>query len=266
MTPRADVKTNLYYELHGQMSPWLTFVHGGLVDSRTWQQGLPSLAFCRTLTYDLRGYGRSGKPEMDWDISDHARDLLGLWDELGIAQSILLGFSLGGFVSQETAVTAPERVSGLILVSTAARLDQAARAVFLARAAELAHGPIDVELAHHVRRAFSLKFRESQAEAVSDYANDIARNERHVIAHTFDSIASFDQLDQLSLITCPTLILVGEYDEGMHVGYARELAQRISGAKLVTVSGVGHTIHVEAPNVFYELVGEFVKSVNVLAG
>lgn len=73
-----------------------------------------------TIAPDLRGYGRS-RVQADFDMTDHLVDLKTLLDRLHIDRCLLLGWSLGGILAMELALQMPERVSGLILVATAAR-------------------------------------------------------------------------------------------------------------------------------------------------
>lgn len=73
----------------------------------------------KTLSPDLRGYGQS-QTRAAFTMEDHLQDLIHLLDQNHIQQCLILGWSLGGILAMELAVRYPERVSGLILVATAA--------------------------------------------------------------------------------------------------------------------------------------------------
>lgn len=73
----------------------------------------------QTITPDLRGYGKSFYRQ-DFVMQDHLTDIIALLDRLEISQCMVLGWSLGGIISMELALAAPERFSALILVATAA--------------------------------------------------------------------------------------------------------------------------------------------------
>ncbi|HEY9846191.1 MAG TPA: alpha/beta hydrolase, partial [Candidatus Caenarcaniphilales bacterium] len=74
----------------------------------------------RTLAPDLRGYGKS-RTDRDFAIADHLLDLEAVLDRYQIERCLILGWSLGGILALELALKLPERVSGLVLIATAAR-------------------------------------------------------------------------------------------------------------------------------------------------
>ncbi|MEM9772911.1 MAG: alpha/beta hydrolase [Cyanobacteria bacterium P01_D01_bin.73] len=74
----------------------------------------------RVIMPDLRGYGRS-QVRSPFVMTDHLDDLVELLSQRGISQCIVLGWSLGGIIAMELALRFPERVTGLVLVATAAR-------------------------------------------------------------------------------------------------------------------------------------------------
>ena len=74
----------------------------------------------RTLAPDLRGYGAS-RVKQDYALENHLDDLIELLDTQGLNRCIILGWSLGGILALELALRYPQRVTGLILIATAAR-------------------------------------------------------------------------------------------------------------------------------------------------
>ena len=74
----------------------------------------------KTISPDLRGYGKS-RFQGNFIMQDHLTDLEALLDRLQIVKCLILGWSLGGILAMELALKLPERVTGLILIATAAR-------------------------------------------------------------------------------------------------------------------------------------------------
>lgn len=95
---------------------------------------------CRCVSFDQRAHGGS-TTDRPFDLWDSARDGLAVLDALGVERAVLVGTSMGSFVAQRAALLAPDRVAGLLLVSsTAAAEDPAMRAGYLALADAFASG------------------------------------------------------------------------------------------------------------------------------
>ncbi|MCW8946639.1 MAG: alpha/beta hydrolase [Sedimenticola sp.] len=76
----------------------------------------------RLLAVDLRGRGLSDKPESGYTLEDHALDIIGLLDQLGLDQVILGGHSYGGLLGLYMAHRYPERVKKLLVIDAAAEM------------------------------------------------------------------------------------------------------------------------------------------------
>jgi len=216
----------LHYELRGLQGPWLTLVHGGLTPAVAWDEQAARLSdIARVLTFDQRGYGSSSRPADGYSIAQRAQDLLGLWDALGVDESLLVGFSMGGFVAVETTLTAPERVSALLLAGTAAGLDDAQRKDFRKRADEF--------------------------DALGD----------RCLAAGFRGMATFDRRADAGRITCPTIVVHGDHDEAIPPAGGSALHAQIADSRLEVFAGTGHPVHLEEPDRFEALLRELVAAV-----
>jgi pimeloyl-ACP methyl ester carboxylesterase len=113
------IETNgirLHYLEYPGRSPTLVLMHGltanahtfaGLVDS-----GLPN----HLISVDLRGRGLSDKPDSGYSMADHAADIIGLLDGLGLSQVVLGGHSFGGLLTAYIAAYFPDRVSKCVVI------------------------------------------------------------------------------------------------------------------------------------------------------
>jgi pimeloyl-ACP methyl ester carboxylesterase len=83
----------------------------------------------RVLALDLRGRGKSDKPASGYSLSEHAKDVIGLLDSLGIDQVIMGGHSFGGLMSFFMASVYPDRVSRLVVMDAAGAMHPDTRAM-----------------------------------------------------------------------------------------------------------------------------------------
>lgn len=108
----------LAWESSGE-GPAVVFLHPGLWDRRVWdgQVGVFSESN-HVVRYDLRGYGRSSRPEPGASYS-HVDDLAALMDAVGFDSAALIGNSMGGRVAIDFALTHPARLGALVLAAPA---------------------------------------------------------------------------------------------------------------------------------------------------
>lgn len=112
---------SLYYEERGKGSP-LLLVHGTGAYSDLWSPVLNGLAhFHRVIAYDRRGFARSSAAPPG-RLKDHARDAAELLEALGAAPATVVGWSGGGVVALDLAVSHPDHVASLVLAEPAVHL------------------------------------------------------------------------------------------------------------------------------------------------
>ena len=109
----------LYYETHGSGRP-LVLLHGGLmtVDLNFEPILEPLAAHRQVIAVELQGHGHTADTDRPMTIEAFAGDVVGLLDHLGIAQTDLFGFSLGGLVACAVALDQPSRVAKIIVASS----------------------------------------------------------------------------------------------------------------------------------------------------
>ena len=100
-------------------------IHGLTANCRCWDVIASALAPMHQVTaMDLRGRGLSDKPQTGYSEEHHVRDVRSLMDDLELGKAVLLGHSLGGYISMALAAQYPERVEGLILLDAGGDLSQ----------------------------------------------------------------------------------------------------------------------------------------------
>jgi pimeloyl-ACP methyl ester carboxylesterase len=100
-------------------------IHGITANSRFWDCLALALApHHRVIAMDLRGRGLSDKPPTGYSIKHHCKDIAALMDDQGLERPVVMGHSLGAFISLVFAAQYPERVDRLILVDGGGKLSE----------------------------------------------------------------------------------------------------------------------------------------------
>ncbi len=249
----------LVYQVMGD-GPAVVLVHGFGLDMRMWDpQAGPLAQRCRVVRYDCRGFGASGPfdPAVPYT---HAGDLVALLDHLGIGDAVLAGLSFGGRVVLQTALAAPARVRGLVLLDavldgipwdpeSAAALDELARqvqagGVAAGRAAWLAH-PLFAAARKRQELASQL------AAMVAGYPG------QHWLGQDPHRQVAPQPADVLEDVAAPSLVVVGDQDVPSFREMSAVLARRIPGATYRVVAGAGHMVNMEQPAAVSELLSRF---------
>jgi 3-oxoadipate enol-lactonase len=229
-------------------------LHGHTLDRRMWDPIVPRLlaAGLRVVRPDLRGHGRSTRPSSGYHVSHHAADMVALLDTAGLDRAAIVGFSFGGGVALEMAVTHDPRVASIGLVSTTMP-DRPFEPAFMDNLREVA-GVIrtrGVEAAMAGPWASSPLFASSFAkEGVRDTVTAIVKDfpGAEFLATERDRIErDWTIPERLGEIAVPTRVLVGEREMPGFRAYAEEAANGIPGATLEVIPNCGHLLPLEAP-------------------
>jgi len=196
-------------------------------------------------------------------IADHTRD-----DSVaGIARRILctaptrfalIGLSMGGYIAFEILRQAPERVTRLALLDTTARPDTTEQSagrrtqVALAMSGQLAE-VVSAGITNSVHPAHrgDQRLREVFVDMAAEVGVDAFVRQQSA------NIGRPDSRPLLGAIRCPTLVLVGDKDQLTPPDRAAEIANGISGARLVTVPESGHSSTLEQPEFVTRALVEF---------
>jgi 3-oxoadipate enol-lactonase len=262
--PHAPVNgIDLYYEDTGEGLPLLliTGLSGNTLD---WTPLLPALAeHYRVIAIDPRGAGRSSAPPGPYTTAMLAADALGLLDHLDLERAHVVGFSLGGMIAQEMAITAPSRVDRLVLLATAAHLRPAIIEPWLRLFVHSYTGEADAAgfAVWALPWWFSPSFMHDpgRIEAALAEMNDPAypAAPAHGVAAQADAVRTHDTRARLGTITVPTLALVGADDIATPVVAMREVAEGIPAARLQVLEEGGHLVFAEFPDAVAEAIVAF---------
>jgi 3-oxoadipate enol-lactonase len=260
----ADVNgARIAYDVSGSGPPVL-LLHAGIGDRRMWDAQVPAFAEHFTvIRFDARGFGETRKP--DAAFAPYA-DAIGLLDHLEISRAHVVGVSMGSQTAIEAAIAAPERVSALVAVAarTGTPVSPALRAGWervdeLYEAGDIA-GAVEYELRMWVDGP------DRQPEAVNPEVRERVRDMNAALFTRDDVDGEEVPLDppaaeRLAEISAPTLIVYGDKDVMDVRQAAAPLAAAIPGARLAVIPDAAHLPQMERPEVFNEIVLEFLIEV-----
>jgi pimeloyl-ACP methyl ester carboxylesterase len=231
--------------------PAVVFVHGGLGDSRLWEPQARALAArFRTIRYDLRFWGRSESPGMEFSPVD---DLVGVFDAIGIEEAALVGLSLGGGLALDVTLAHPLRVWALAHVAagvTGMPVNPYTDEQEAAFEAAIERGDLDVameiDLAVWAPLGVDDTMRElwrvtPDARGVPDGATPRRSDPAH---------------ERLEEVSVPTLVVVPAHDPPEQREVGAQVARRINGAQRVEVDS-DHYLTLREPELVSKLLEEF---------
>jgi pimeloyl-ACP methyl ester carboxylesterase len=237
----------------GRAGQRVLYVHGTGCNARVWGAHMAAVAPPHAaVAIDLPGHGRS--PGHGYrGIGDYTHFTVALAGALGWDRFVLVGHSMGGGVALLAALHHPERLSGLVLVDTGARLRVDPSLLRAAREAAAAgrRAAMDRDWA----------FAPGTARAVVEEVEALTADTDPRVTHA-DWIAddTFDVMRRVSAIRVPTLAVCGAEDRLTPVKYHRFLAAHIPGCRLAVIEGAGHWVFREQPEAFTRAVRDFLDA------
>jgi 3-oxoadipate enol-lactonase len=256
---------SIYYEIAGE-GPAVTLIHPGLWDSRTWDPQVPVLldAGYRVVRYDARGYGRSSR--LTGEPYSHTRDLIALLDALDVAQTVLVGCSMGGAIAIDVTLEHPDRVAALAVAAAGLGGFESLQEEddwWEGRDAEIeaAVEAGDLERAQDLRLAIWAPLGTN--DAAGRRIREIAFDNLHELA--MDASAE-EELDppaarRLGEIDVPTLVVIADHDPPDFRRLGDVIARGILGARKVTIEGADHVVNMRQPEAFNRALLSFLADV-----
>jgi 3-oxoadipate enol-lactonase len=246
------IKSNgieIYHETHGR-GPAMLLIHGLGNDSREWGPLIERLEGRFTpISYDMRGSGRSDKPDGPYTMEGMSADAAGLLKEIAKPPVDVLGFSMGGCVALELALDRPELVRRLVLVSTIPSwrgpYAPSERLKVLFRRTDVSEELL-IEVYETI---FGAGYREKvpPEEYVARRMDDEFPQPVEAYLSQLAALEAFDVRDRVGSISAETLVVAGTDDRVVPVENSRWLADKVPGARLETIEGAGHMVPVERP-------------------
>lgn len=246
--PKADesgfAKVNgidMYYAIYGTGDPVL-LIHGGLGHADIWASQVAALSRThKVIVADSRGHGRSSRDARPFGYDLMASDYLALLDHLKIDKTALVGWSDGGIIGLDIAMSHPERLTRLY-----------------AQAANVTTDGVDPGV--ETDKTFGAYIERSG----KDYARLSKTPDQYdafvgQISQMWASQPNWSK-EQLARIAVPTAIVAGDHDEAIKRAHTEYMASVIPGAKLIILPNASHFAMLQAPDEYNRSVLEFIDA------
>lgn len=260
------IQMHYYRSAPGGEKPQLILAHGLTDSGLCWQP----IAEILVETYDCimpdaRGHGFSSAPASGYTNTEHAADYAGLIEALGLERPIILGHSMGAGTAAQLAASYPALVRGVLLedppwwpqthVSTAE--ERAARA-------EEWRGTVRESNASTLATLLQRGHEENPSWPEAEFDGWATAKQRSApVAIDYALYPSTPWWDVVPQIQCPSLLIIGDTDQGALV--ARDLAPTIAESndklQVAYIAGAGHSIRREQPQAYLDVVQAFLAGI-----
>ena len=231
----------LYYRLSANdlagRKPPLVLIHGAGGTHMHWPAALRRLADRTVYAIDLPGHGKSKGSGRD-SIDAYREVVYAFCQALNLDRIVLAGHSMGSAITLDFALHYPQRLAGIILVGSGARLRVAPAILDGIRSDFPATAKLIAEWTHDPHAAEQLKRM---------YVQRLLENDPNVLYGDFFACDHFDLRADLPRIQTPVLVLCGTTDQMTPVKYSEFLVQNLPNARLALLPGAGHMVMLEAP-------------------
>ncbi|MGE4273391.1 MAG: alpha/beta fold hydrolase [Desulfitobacterium sp.] len=226
------------------------FIHGAGGSSQVWANQISSIKGHDLIALDLPGHGSSIEPPLT-SIENYRQFV---WDEIirepkEPQNIVLIGHSMGGAIAMDLALTYPEFVEGVILISTGAKL-RVNPAIF----DSLSQGNHPFEIIHAL---YSPTVSPSQ---IRQAAEEMENVRTEVYWADFLACDGFNRVETIPSLCVPALILCGDEDRMTPLKYSQYLHKSIADSQLKIIPGAGHMCMLEKPEEISQAITEFLNN------
>jgi len=199
-------------------APVIIFIHGAGGSSATWFMQLRGLSKdFHIVVLELNGHGKN--------------EIVAQYEK-----PVLAGHSMGGALSQLFALKHPDRISGIILIGTGAKL----------RVAPLIFDMLENNFEGYVEASGSYMFYEETSPELIEASKEVIRRcKPNIISRDFAACDAFNIMERVSDISLPTLILVGKQDLMTPMKYSQYLHEKLPNSTFHIIEKAGHSVMLE---------------------
>jgi 3-oxoadipate enol-lactonase len=237
--------------------PAVVFANSLGTDLRLWDDVVARMADTglRLIRFDKRGHGLSSCPKPPYSMDGLVQDTSGLLDEIGIGSCVFVGLSIGGMIGQLLASRQPDRISGLVLSNTAAKMGTPE--MWQDRVARIRSDGLDSIAGPVLERWFCEDFR-GKAESLA-WRHMLSRTPEDGYTGCCEAIAGADLSQSTAELRLPVLGIGGSDDLASPPDLVRATTALVPGSRYVEIEQAGHLPCVEQPDAFTGHLMSFLK-------
>lgn len=238
-------------------------IHGFGEDSRIWENQVPDLSEnCRLIIPDIPGSGNSPIME-NGSIENYARALKELCDEEQLSELVLIGHSMGGYISLAFAEFFPELLKGICLFHSSAYPDDEEKIVTRRKGIDfIRKNGASKFLAQAIPNLFSEATRKKNPELVQGTIERYANfSEESLVQYYEAMIVRPDRTHVLKTFNKPILIIAGKFDTAIPLEKCLEQAHLGSFSYIHICNKSGHMGMLEEPRDCNDTLSKFLKEI-----
>jgi pimeloyl-ACP methyl ester carboxylesterase len=242
---------NIHAERNGKGEK-IIFIHGAGGNARSWYFQKEYLkTSMEVILIDLPGHGEDADGTGYSTLADYIDYVHNAIRELGIDKCYLVGHSMGGAIAMSFALSFPDVLKGIILITTGAKLR-----VF----PEILDG-LKKDKESAVKDIMDYAFSKKAPSALKENGvKDMMKCKAEVIYGDFFACEGFNLMDSVNMIKMPALIICGNDDILTPPKYSEYLHKQIAGSRLVTIENAGHMATLEKPHEVNKAIREWITS------
>ncbi len=236
----------------------------GLCDERVvWDRQVAAFQdSMNVITYDVRGFGASPVGAANGTVDQMADDLAQIISAANASPVWLVGFSMGGVISQRFALDFPDMVAGLVLVASSCVVGRPGVEYFESRIELVEKGGLEAFRGIAMEDGRGCIGNGDEA-LISEYQNvriNAVRDPEGYLnaGRAMLRLSAEPIIQDLGKIQKPTLVVAGDLDIYCPPKASQMIANAIPGSKLEIIQGAGHCMHWEQTEATNKLVSSFI--------
>jgi pimeloyl-ACP methyl ester carboxylesterase len=214
----------------------------------------------RYIAPDVRGFGSTPATRDEPSMEGYAADVQAVMDALEIEMAIVGGLSMGGYIALAANRRSPERLSGLVLADTRSEADTPeGRANRMKMSALVRSEGVSAVADQMIPKLLASRLQDGATAAL--VRSMIEGNSVEGVDGAINAMMNRpDSTPELSRLSLPVLVIVGEADTLTPPADSERLQRRTTRSQLVVLPGAGHLSNIDAPEAFSTALANFLAS------